>query len=294
MAAERPALRVETEPFLVVPNTKTLENQLLRIANAPPPSAPPAQGAHAGPVKTITKHGGVGAARAPGAAADGAPSSSSLTAAATLTRRRYFPAEAIRAVTAPPPAATSDRPRAADGSAPSAAENEAAHAPAPATAPAPADASASAAASAADEKAATAVGAGNYPELSRTGVAACDHLAALVAQQLTHRAWQHARRQRAGTRQLTSGDVAAVASRGAFDFLDAAGVVDEWATPPVPSPTRPHAAPPPSRGLPPSHAPPPKPLPAWTPDEAPPHAEAPQFVAAPEATGALMPAPSCA
>jgi hypothetical protein len=65
-------------------------------------------------------------------------------------------------------------------------------------------------------------------ELGRTGVAACDRLAVMVAQQLTQRAWQHARRQRTGAQQLTAADVASVAREGMFDFLYEAGVVSEW------------------------------------------------------------------
>ena len=104
-----------------------------------------------------------------------ASSSNVAIAAAALARRRYFPAEGIRAATAPPPDLRD-----------------------------------------------------SAPELSRTGVAALDRLAAMVTQQLTHRAWQHARKQRAGTRQLSGADVASIARRGVFDVLHEAGVTGEW------------------------------------------------------------------
>ena len=110
-----------------------------------------------------------------------AASSNMAIAAAALFRRRYFPADAIRAATDAPPA------------------DVAAAQP------------------------------GGVPELSRSGIAACDRLAAMVTQQLTQRAWQHARKQRGGHGcQLAASDVAAVARQGMFDFLHEAGVTTEW------------------------------------------------------------------
>ena len=59
-------------------------------------------------------------------------------------------------------------------------------------------------------------------------MAVVDRIGAIVAQQLTQRAWQQARKLRPGTSLLTAADVAAVAHKGMFDFLHASGVVDEW------------------------------------------------------------------
>ena len=71
--------------------------------------------------------------------------------------------------------------------------------------------------------------------LSRSGIAATDRLAAIAVQQLTQRAWQHARKCRPGTRELRAADVAAIVKRGMFDFLHASGVVDEWVVPDKPA-----------------------------------------------------------
>ena len=65
--------------------------------------------------------------------------------------------------------------------------------------------------------------------LAHSAVAVCDRLAAIIAQKLTQRSWQYARRTRVGARTLRPADVAAVVGRdGLFDFLFQAGVVKEW------------------------------------------------------------------
>ena len=121
----------------------------------------------AGPAPTISKFS------AP--PLDAAPSGGNGTlSTASLQRRRYFGADAVRAATAPSPGSIS-------------------------------------------------------APLTRSGVAAFDRLAAIVAQQLTTRAWQRARRQRVGTHLLRPSDVVAIVKRsGTFDCLYEAGVVREW------------------------------------------------------------------
>ena len=65
--------------------------------------------------------------------------------------------------------------------------------------------------------------------LAHSAVAVCDRLAAIIAQKLTQRSWQYARRTRVGARTLRPADVAAVVGRdGLFDFMFQAGVVKEW------------------------------------------------------------------
>jgi len=84
--------------------------------------------------------------------------------------------------------------------------------------------------------------------LAHSAVAVCDRLAAIIAQKLTQRSWQYARRTRVGARTLRPADVAAVVGRdGLFDFMFQAGVVKEWQDP-EPAPAA--RAPAPAAGVP--------------------------------------------
>ena len=213
LAKERPGLTVETEAFTLVSNTsqgkKSVEKQYgARLPIGQEAGGQPQIGAIGGPRPTIAKHGALGGPTGAGAAA---LQSKIAQAAATLTRRRYFPAEAIHAATAPP--ACDVHPQQPPPQQPPL-ENGDANNNSTTTSAAPPPSLIDA----------------RHPPLSRHGVAACDRLAAMVVQQLTHRAWQHARKQRGATKcKLSASDVAAVAGKGMFDFLAVSGVVSEWA-----------------------------------------------------------------
>ena len=233
LASAHPKLTVHTEPF-------TLKYSITK-KQEPAPKPKLTLGTlgtsmgTGGPVPTISKASISKLGSAPVDTGGGAGHSVGVSTA-TLARRRYFPAQALKAATAAAPGAPS-------------------------------------------------------APLARSAVAICDRLAAMVAQQLTNRAWQHARRKRAGTRELRPTDVGAIVRRGGiFDFLDQVGVTAKWieetSTTPsatAPSPARP--APPPMPAPPAMPAPPPMPAPPAMP--APPPMPAPAAIL----SIALPPAP---
>ena len=242
LAVQRPGLVVETEPLAVVYNNKKLGQGVkpggsgVAGANGAGTSGTKGgnnKGGLGGPAKTIGK----GAA---GAQGDTQAHASKVTqAAALLKRRRYFPAEAIRAVTDAPLEDGLQRADGASGADPTGDGDV-------------------------GDGAVGAAGDGAVP-LSRHGVAACDRLAAMVVQQLTQRAWRHARRSRSGTRELVGDDVAKAASKGLFDFLGTSGVVNEWISAEQLPALASRAAPPPARVDAPPALPPVPPAPALLP-----------------------------
>ena len=256
LAAQRPALAFESEPFLVV--TKNTEKKPTVSGGKT------AANALGGPAAAITKRGRPPSKGQLGAALPGvsvpeppAPTSKVAQAASQLTRHRYFPADAIRAVTDTLPPE--------DAAASTANAQGAANSSGNATA-----------AVGGGTTATTGTGGGAGPELSRHGIAACDRLAAMVVQQLTQRAWHHARRSRTGARRLTPADVAVAASTGLFDFLGSSGVVGEWADAEAPATSPRAGAPTPALTLAPA------PVPAASTTEAPaPPPPAPHTMAEP-------------
>lgn len=109
LAEAHPGLVVHSEPFLVISHVNEKSVAALNKPKPPPPKPPPATSILGAPKPTISKPAPLPklisnvAPPAPPKPDARAASSNIAMAAAALTRRRYFPADAIKAAVAPPP-----------------------------------------------------------------------------------------------------------------------------------------------------------------------------------------------